>query len=96
MPRADRDDLMHVARALKTQKEGNVSLMRDLPISMVNRKQWVEFLELNNKHLDNVWQLVLQLNDGIPEPLDATQYRDDGTPTGTAQVILAHIFSKGL
>lgn len=88
----ERDDLMHIARAIKQHKQANVRLATSLlERNFPGAKQWATLLGANNVNLDNLFRVILNLNGTIAPPDGTAQMKDDGTDLTQAGVVLAHI-----
>jgi len=89
---ASRDDLMHVARAIKQHKEVNLRLGKALLENhFPGAREWATMLEYNNENLTNLFNLILTLNGPLSQPTTAEQHFDTGEDLTMAGVILAHI-----
>lgn len=91
----ERDDLMHIARAIKQHKKSNLKLGKTLlEASFPGCRQWATMLEANNANLDNLFQVILNLNGPLARVDNRAQYASDGQDLTQAGVVLAHIGAK--
>ena len=92
----DREDLMHIARAVKQHKISNLKLGKalleaDFPASKI----WATLLESNNANLDNLFKVILDLSGPFVPPDANAQLRDTGEDLTQAGVLLAYVSMKG-
>ena len=93
-----REDLIHIARAMKQQKASNTKLAKFLlEEGVVAAREFAKMLEKGNEQIDNYFFVMLSINGPIEAPVKAEHTNMTPTPgedLSLGAVTLAHIGAK--